>query len=127
MARIRTRDPLLEVHGNATTTSQNVRSGRVASHALLSSRPTHSGGDVRLTLDEGITWRNSACSGGFGRRKRDVTFDGHAVGPLDGAQPGGYPGSAGGDGLAVAAAVGAFGQDLAKAFYFADVSFAFVG
>ena len=46
---------------------------------------------------------------------------------LDGAEAGGYPGFAGGDGLAVAAAVGAFGQGLGVALDFADVGFAFVG
>ncbi len=46
---------------------------------------------------------------------------------LDGSQPGGYPCLAGGDGLAVAAAVGVFGEVLGVAFYFADVGFAFVG
>ena len=71
--------------------------------------------------------RRTACSGGLGRPEHGVAFDGHAVGVLDGAQAGGYPGFAGGDGLAVAAAVGAFGQALAEAFYFADVGFAFVG
>jgi hypothetical protein len=50
-----------------------------------------------------------------------------AVGLFDGAQPGGYAGLAGGDGLAVASAVGAFGQVLAGPFDFADVGFAFVG
>jgi hypothetical protein len=56
-----------------------------------------------------------------------VAFDGHAVGALDGAEAGGYPGFAGGDGLAVLSAVGAFGQGLAVAFDFADVGFALVG
>jgi hypothetical protein len=50
-----------------------------------------------------------------------------AVGLFDGAQPGGYAGLAGGDGLAVSSAVGAFGQVLAGPFDFADVGFAFVG
>jgi hypothetical protein len=49
------------------------------------------------------------------------------VGVLDGAQPGGDPGLAGGDGLAVASAVGPFGQVSAVLFDFADVGFAFVG
>ena len=63
----------------------------------------------------------------FRRAEYGVAVDGHAVGVLDGAETGGYPGLAGGDGLAVAAAVGAFGQGLAEAFYFAEVGFAFVG
>ena len=54
-------------------------------------------------------------------------LDGGAVSVLDGSQPGGDPGLAGGDGLAVAAAVGAFGQVVAGAFDLADVGFAFVG
>jgi hypothetical protein len=49
------------------------------------------------------------------------------VGVLDGAQPGGDPGLAGGDGLAVAPAVGSFGQVGAVLFDFADVGFALVG
>jgi hypothetical protein len=59
--------------------------------------------------------------------ERGFALDGHAVGVLDGAQAGCYPGFAGSDGLAVAAAVGAFGQGLAVALDFADVGFAFVG
>ena len=46
---------------------------------------------------------------------------------LDGAEAGGDPGLAGGDGLAVAAAVGAFGQFLPGPFDLAEVGFAFVG
>ena len=69
----------------------------------------------------------AACSAEFGRRERGVAFDCYAVGPLDGAQAGGYSGFAGGDGLAVAAAVGAFGQAVAKLLDFADVGFALVG
>ena len=56
-----------------------------------------------------------------------VALDRRAVGLFDGAQTVDYAGFAGGDGLAVAAAVGAFGQVLAVAFYFADVGFAFAG
>ena len=46
---------------------------------------------------------------------------------FDGAEAGGYPGFAGGDGLAVAAAVGVFGEVLGVAFDFADVGFSFAG
>jgi len=46
---------------------------------------------------------------------------------LDGAQPAGDPGFAGGDGLAVAPAVGAFGQALAELLDLADVGFSVVG
>ena len=49
----------------------------------------------------------------LGRPEHGVALDGYPVGVLDGAEAGGYPGFAGGDGLAVAAAVGAFGQALA--------------
>ena len=52
---------------------------------------------------------------------------GGAVGLLDGAQAGGDAGFAGGDSLAVAAAVGAFGQVLGVPLDFAEVGFAFVG
>src|SRR6266566_1996071 len=68
------------------------------------------------------TWSNW-----LGWAELGIALDGRAVGVLDGAETGGYPGFAGGDGLAVAAAVGAFGQGLAESFYFADVGFAFVG
>ena len=71
--------------------------------------------------------RRTGRSGGLGRRVEGLALDGHPVGVLDGAQPGGYPGFAGGDGLAVASAVGAFGQALAELLDFADVGFAFVG
>ena len=65
---------------------------------------------------------------GSGDPNSGIAFDGCAVGVLDGAQAGGYTGLAGGDGLAVAAAVGVFGQgSLGVASDFADVGFAFVG
>ena len=69
----------------------------------------------------------TACSGGLRLREPGITFDGRAVGVLDGAQAGGDAGLAGGDGLAVASAVGVFGQGLAVALDFADVGFSFVG
>jgi hypothetical protein len=50
------------------------------------------------------------CPGGFGWRRRGVVPSRRLVSVLDGAQPGGDPGFAGGDGLAVASAVGSFGQ-----------------
>ena len=71
--------------------------------------------------------RRTTCSIGLGWPGHGTALDGDAVGLFDGAQAGGYPGFAGGDGLAVAAAVGAFGQGLAVAFDFADVGFAFAG
>ena len=81
----------------------------------------------QLDLSVGRRLRRTTCPRGLGRPEHSVAFDGHAVGVLDGAEAGGYPGFAGGDGLAVAAAVGAFGQGLAVALDFADVGFAFVG
>ena len=71
--------------------------------------------------------RGTECPGGLRRPVRGVAVDGRAVGLLDGAQPGGDAGLAGGDGLAVAAAVGAFGQVLAGPFDLADVGFSLVG
>ena len=62
-----------------------------------------------------------------GDRLGGFVFDGGAVGLLDGAQAGGDSGLAGGDGLAVAAAVGAFGQALAELLDLAEVGFALVG
>jgi hypothetical protein len=56
-----------------------------------------------------------------------IAFAGDAVGAFDSAQTGGYAGFAGGDRLAVSAAVGAYGQGLGVALDFADVGFAFVG
>ncbi len=67
------------------------------------------------------------CFDGLGRRDREVGFGGGLVGVLDGAQAGGDAGLAGGDGLAVAAAVGAFGPGLGVALDFAEVGFAFTG
>ena len=82
---------------------------------------------LQLDLPVGRMLRRAACSGGLRRPEHGVAFDGHAVGLFDGAEAGGYPGFAGGDGLAVAAAVGAFGQALAEPLDFADVGFSFVG
>ena len=67
------------------------------------------------------------CPGGFGRRERGVVFGDCLVCVLDGAQLGGDQGLAGGDGLAVAPTVGAFGQVGAVLFDVADISFALVG
>ena len=79
---------------------------------------------LQLDLPVGRMLRRTARSGGLGRPERGVAFDGHAVGVFDGAEAGGYPGFAGGDGLAVAPAVGAFGQALAELLDLADVGFA---
>jgi len=58
-------------------------------------------------------FERAECSG-FGRLEHGVAFVGDLVGAFDGAQAGGDPGFAGGDDLAVAPAVGAFGQVLAE-------------
>jgi hypothetical protein len=62
----------------------------------------------------------------FGWPERDVAFTDCLVSVLNGAQPGSYAGFAGGDGLAVAPAVGAFGQADAEAFDLTNVSFALI-
>jgi hypothetical protein len=64
---------------------------------------------------------------GFGRRE-DGAVPGHRLlSVLDGAQPSGDPGLAGGDSLAVAPAIGPFGQFGAVLFDLADVGFPTVG
>jgi hypothetical protein len=65
--------------------------------------------------------------GRLGRTDRCVALDGHPTGLLDGPQPSGHPGLAGGDGLAVASAVGSFGQALAESLDLAEVGFSLVG
>ena len=67
------------------------------------------------------------CSGGLGRREPFVAIERCPVGQLDGPQSDGDPGLAGGNGLAVAPAVGALGQVLAESLDLAEVGFAFVG
>ena len=64
---------------------------------------------------------------GAGGLERRIAFVCRPVGTFDGAQAGGDAGFAVGDGLAVASAVGAFGQVLAVELDFAEVGFAFVG
>jgi hypothetical protein len=59
--------------------------------------------------------------------EHDVALDGHPVGALDGPQPFGDSPLAGGDGRAVAPAVGALGQALAEPLDLADVGFSLVG
>jgi len=71
--------------------------------------------------------RRMACSGRFRRHEYSVAFDGDAVGAFDGPQSGGDSCFAGGDGLAVAAAVGAFGQGLTELLDLAEVGFSLVG
>ncbi len=66
-------------------------------------------------------------SGGVRRAGRRVALVGRPAGMLDRSQPAGHPGLAGGDGLAVAPAVGAFGEALAGSLDLADVGFSLVG
>src|SRR5579863_8423807 len=82
---------------------------------------------LEADLPVGLELRRARCPGGFPRSVRGAALGGGSVGLFDGAETGGDPGLASGDGVAVAAAVGAFGQVLAKPFDFADVGFAFVG
>ena len=81
----------------------------------------------QLDLPVGGMPRRATYLSGLGRPEHGVALDGYAVGVFDSAQAGGDSGFAGGDGLAVAAAVGVFGQGLAVALDFTDVGFAFVG
>ena len=82
---------------------------------------------LQLDLPVGLALRGTRRWSGLRRLKRDVAFGCQLVGAFDGAQAGGDPGFAGGDGVAVLSAVGAFGEGLAVAFDFADVGFSFVG
>ena len=82
---------------------------------------------LKLDLPVGLTLWRTECPGGLGRPGRGVVLGRGAIGLLDGAQPGGDAGLAGGDGLAVLPAVGVLGQVLADLLDFADVGFALVG
>ena len=64
---------------------------------------------------------------GFRRTRYRVALVRYSVGVFDGSQPVGYPGFAGGDGLAVAPALGVFGQVLAEPLDLADMGFPLVG
>lgn len=75
----------------------------------------------------GLKLRRTECPGGLLRLDLCAALDGGAVGLLDGAQPGGDPGLAGSDGLAVALAVGALGQVAAGPLDFTDVGLPLVG
>jgi predicted transposase YbfD/YdcC len=81
---------------------------------------------LQLDLRVGCMLRSMARPDGLAQPGYSVAFDGHTVGLFDGAEAGGYPGLAGGDGLAVASAVGAFGQALAELLDLADVGLALV-
>jgi hypothetical protein len=80
-----------------------------------------------LDLPVGRMAERAGSRGGLGWRERGVAFGCGFVGVLDGAQPGGDAGFAGGDGLAVASTVGVFRQAGAEQLDFADVGFAFFG
>ena len=82
---------------------------------------------VKLDLPVGRMFRRAGRSDGLRRPEHGAALDCRVAGVLDGAQAGGDPGLAGGDGLAVAAAVGAFGQVGAVLFDFANVGLALVG
>ena len=69
----------------------------------------------------------TGCPGWFGRRKRGVVSGRRLIGVLDGAQPRGDAGFAGGDGLAVTTAVGPVGPVATGPLDFAGVSLALVG
>ena len=80
-----------------------------------------------LDFPIGHTFRRAEPFVELRRLERGAVFGCCPVGLFDGAQPVSHACFAVGDGLAVAPAVGAFGEVLAVAFYFADVGFAFVG
>jgi hypothetical protein len=82
-----------------------------------------SGSLVRFHFPVGEVVSDAERPGVLGGSKRFVVVECGAVGVLDGAQPGGEPGFAGGDGLAVGAAIGAFRESLAVAFDFPEVAF----
>ena len=71
--------------------------------------------------------KRTMCSGWLGRYECFVALDRRPVRLLDGPEPGGDPRFAGGDGLAVAAAVGALGQVLAGPLDLTEVGFSLVG
>src|ERR1019366_6966831 len=101
------------------------------SRCFLVSRPqstkANRGALLQFDLPVGSVLGGTTRSGGLGCPVRDIAFNCYAVGAFDGAQPGGYSRFAGGDGLAVVSAVGAFGEGFADALDFADVGFSFVG
>ena len=82
---------------------------------------------IKLDLPVGRLLNRAGRSDGLRRPEHGAALDGRVIGVLDGAQPSGNPGLTGGDGLAVAPTIGAFGQVGAVLFDFADVGFAFIG
>ena len=82
---------------------------------------------LQFHLPVGRMIRRAERSGWCRGPECDIVVDGRPVGPLDGREPGGHARFAGGDGLAVALAVGAFGQALAESLDLADMGLALVG
>lgn len=82
---------------------------------------------LELNLPVSRMLRIAVCSIGLERSERGTAFDGYAVGMLDIPESVRYSCLADGDGLAVAAAIGVFGERLAVALDFADVGFAVIG
>ena len=81
---------------------------------------------IKLDLPVSCLLNRARRSDGLRRPEHGAALDCRVIGVLDGAQPGGDPGLTGGDGLAVAPTIGAFGQVGAVLFDFADVGFAFI-
>src|SRR6266487_1673365 len=82
---------------------------------------------VKLDLPVGRVLSRAGRSDGLRRPGHGAALDSRVAGVLDGAQPGGDAGFAGGDGLAVAPAVGPFGPVGAAPFDLAGVGFALAG
>src|SRR5689334_2988969 len=82
---------------------------------------------VKLDLPVGRMLRRAERSDGPRRPEPGAAFDYRVTGVLDGAQPGGDPGFAGGDGLAVAPAVGPLGPVGTGPLDLAGVGFALAG
>jgi hypothetical protein len=82
---------------------------------------------VQLDLPVSHILGRATCRVRLRRPVRGVAFGSRAVRLLDSSQPGGDAHLAGGDGLAVAPAVGAYRQVLAEALDLTNVGFALVG
>jgi hypothetical protein len=91
------------------------------------------GGSVRsrlglqLDLPVGVELRRTGCPGGLLRLCCGAVLDRRSVGIFDGSEAAGDAGLAGGDGLAVAPAVGALWQAAARPLDLADVGLSLVG
>ena len=82
---------------------------------------------VKLNLPVGCLLRRAGRSGGLRRPGHGAALDCRVAGVLDGAQPSGDPGLTGGDGLAVAPAVGTVGPVGTGPLDLAGVGFALAG